>query len=449
LILPDGPAAALPRQADFFRCGGNVVPTPAIAQADGEACLAGRGGALLTVDMAGRKAVAAARVVREVESLPLFDAIDRVCAARVEASIDIPPFANSAMDGYAVSCADLAGNTPCRLPLGGRLAAGDAAIGAGAGTGSAIRILTGAPVPAFCDAVVMQEDCSVRDGQVAFQASPKPGQNIRLAGEDVRRGSALVGAGEMLTPPRLALLAAAGVASVPVRRRLRVGLLSTGNELREPGDALRSGQIYNSNRYFLRAALRREWIELRDFGIVTDDAGAIRDLLRTACAACDIVLTTGGVSAGDADHLFAVLHDANAELSVLKVAMRPGKPVTVARLGATLVIGLPGNPFAAAVTFRQIALPAIRAGAGLGEVWPQRFAAVSGFCYPHKPGRTEFVPVTWSTRDETGRPVLTMLGRGSSASLSPFACARAMAILTADAGGIVPGMPLDIELLCE
>ena len=425
-----------------------MLPKPVSSLSPKQTCLAGKAGEVLPVDIAGAKAIKAALPVTGTETLPLIEADGRVCASPIVSNIDLPPFDNSAMDGYAVRLRDFSGPGSWSLPVVARIPAGQPATSS-CPPGCTVRIFTGAPVPQGFDAVVMQEHCERSGGMATFSMKPRAGQNIRRAGEDVAKGAAVVATGEPLTPARIALLAAIGTATVEVRRKIRIGLISTGNELVEPGEPLGPGQIYNSNRFFLRSALARPWIETVDFGIVADDPEAIRTMVSAAARNCDVVITTGGVSAGEEDHMMDVLRRENAELEVLKVAMRPGKPVTVGRIGSAQFFGLPGNPYAAAATFARIALPAIRTTAGLSTVDAQWMPAVSGFAYSRKPGRTEYVPVTWSRRDADGLPVVEMLGRGSSASLGPLATARATAVLPPEMPEIVPGTKLRIEQLCE
>ncbi|CAM5325794.1 molybdopterin molybdotransferase [Aquamicrobium terrae] len=407
-------------------------------------CSVGAAGEILPVDVAAAKAIAAARPVVEVERVALLEARGRIAARPVGSPMRLPPFDNSAMDGYAVRRADLSGDGPWRLPVQGLVKAGDAA---SAPEGKcAVRIFTGAPVPEGFDAVVMQERCEVRGGGVVIGCMPRPGENVRRAGEDVGSGSRLVDSGDVLTPQRLALLAGAGIAEVEVYRKVRVSVVSTGNELREPGETLAPGQIYNSNRTFLRSSLASlPWVEALDFGIVADNREALLQTFAEAVDRSDVIVTTGGVSAGEEDHVAAVLRDSGAELEVLKVAMRPGKPLKVGLIGGALVAALPGNPNAALVTFRQIALPAIRTAGGLRQVRPEWQAARSGFAYGKLLGRTEFVPVRIVSQDADGLPVLEMLGRGSSASLSALAFADGIAILPPDVEAVEPGTPLRFE----
>lgn len=396
-------------------------------------------------EVAAARAVAIANSLVETEKLLLAEATGRVVAAAIDTPIAIPPFDNSAMDGYAVRRAELAGEGPWTLRVAGRIAAGGPGVGS-PGEG-ALRIFTGAPVPPGFDAVVMQERARPEDDTVVISGRrPAAGENIRRAGEDVSLGARLLEPSMTLSPQHLALLAGAGVATVEVFRKVRIGIISTGSELRDPGEELLHGQIYNSNRVMLRATLAGlAWADLRDFGIVPDDRRLVEAALSRAAASCDVVVTTGGVSAGDEDHVAAILRDGGASVEVVNVAMRPGKPVKIGQIGHALFAGLPGNPNAALVTFRQIALPAIRAIAGLGDIYPAWQPAISGFAYAKRPGRTEFVPVRVSGRNDRGLPVLEMLGRGSSASLSAMALADGIALLPPHDEAIETGMSLRYE----
>ena len=404
-------------------------------------CTAGRADTALSLQAARLRALAAARPLREVETLPLLAARGRVLAGPAVAVIDLPPFDNSAMDGFAIHASDLSAGT---LRVEGRVLAGDPP-GAPLRAGSVRRIMTGAPVPPGTAAIVMQEHVR-RDGiWVHLDAPVRDGANLRRRGEDQPAGAEALAAGHLLSPASMALLAGCGLVSVSVLRRLRVTLLSTGSELREPGAAIGPGQIVNTNRVLLAALLAEPWIDLEDIGIIADDPAAVRTAIREAAARSDVIVSSGGVSAGEADHVLDALQAEDAALDVLKVAIRPGKPLTVGRVGGALWVGLPGNPFAAAVTYTQVARPALWRTAGLGSMPDLWIPAVSGFDYERTTGRTEFVPVTWEARDALGRPILHRLGCGASASLRPLATARGLAAIPSAQARIQPGSLLIFE----
>ncbi|MDP5306170.1 molybdopterin molybdotransferase MoeA [Paracoccus spongiarum] len=403
----------------------------------------------MSVDAARLRAVAAAAPVPDTEGLALDQACGRVLAGSVAAASALPPFDTSAMDGYAMRLPDLTGAGPWQLTVALQIAAGTTAAHALA-PGNAARILTGAPIPAGADAVVMQEHVTRSGDRITLTRRPRPGQNIRRRGEDVASGAQALPPGVALTPPRLALLAGCGLPRVTVRRRVRVAILSTGTELAEPGRPLAPGHIHNSNRVLLRSTLARlAWTETTDLGILPDNPHAIRATIRQAALAHDVIISSGGVSVGERDHILDVLRAEAAELEVLKIAIRPGKPLTVGRLGATLYFGLPGNPYAAAITFAQIARPALRKIAGLTEDPDSWLPGIAGFTYHRRMARREYVPVTWSRRDAVGRPVLDRLGQGASASLSPIAAAMGIAVIPPELATVHPGQPLRVEVLAE
>lgn len=358
----------------------------------------------------------------------------------------LPPFDNSAMDGYALRAADIAGSGHTTLPVTGRIAAGQGAP-PDLAPGTSQQIFTGAPLPGGADAVVMQEHVTREAGRITLVGPVAAGLNVRRRGEDHQKDAAVLAAGQRLGPTRIAILAGVGVAEVTVFRTLRLGLFSTGSELQEPGAPLGAGKIYNTNRVMLRAALADPCIAVRDYGIVADDPGAIRSAIRRACVENDVVLTSGGVSVGGEDHVLDMLRAEDARLDVLKVAIRPGKPLSVGRVQEALFIALPGNPYAAFVTFLKLARPAIAQCTGLTEAEDRWLPGVADFSFPRQPGRREFLPVTWDARDALGRPVLQLLGRGASARLSPVASARGLAEIESSIADVRTGMVLPVEPL--
>lgn len=355
---------------------------------------------LLPLDDALARLQAAARPLGDVQTVSTFDADGRVLAHDVVSDLQVPPHDNSSMDGYAVACADLAAPGTL-LAVTQRIAAG--ASGQPLHSGQAARIFTGAPVPPGADAVVMQEDCVAIDqgadgspGQVRVLVVPSPGQWIRRAGEDVTRGAVVLARGERLSPASLGMAASVGLAALQVARRPRVALFSTGDELVMPGDVapadMRPGAIYNSNRFFLRAMLLRLGCEVSDLGIVPDRRDATVQALRDASQQHDLILTSGGVSVGEEDHIRpAVL--SLGHLDLWQIAMKPGKPFAYGQVGAAQFIGLPGNPVSSFVTFALLVRPFLLLLQGVRQVAPVVTMARADFDWPRPDRRREFLRV--------------------------------------------------------
>lgn len=335
---------------------------------------------LLAFDEARARLMAAGGTITlDAESVPTLTAAGRVLAEDVVSPVAVPPCDNSAMDGYALRCADISAHrkdrqSAARLPVAQRIAAG--AVGTPLLPGTAARIFTGAPIPPGADAVVMQEQCRADGDEVLIDHRPQPGENIRRCGEDIALGTTVLSVGTRLGPAQLGVAASVGAASLRVRRRLRVALFSTGDELVMPGEPLpvRPGAIYNSNRYTLYGLLSELGCVVSDLGIVPDALAATRARLREAANEHDLILTSGGVSVGEEDHVKAAV-DAEGELSLWKLAIKPGKPlaygrIKVSRCGTAHAdsahfIGLPGNPVSSFVTFVMLVRPFVRAAQGV------------------------------------------------------------------------------------
>ncbi|MEO9330865.1 molybdopterin molybdotransferase MoeA [Ectopseudomonas guguanensis] len=339
--------------------------------------------------------LADAAAIEQTEQVALAEAAGRVLAEPLIAALDLPPWANSAMDGYALRLADWNGQP---LPVSQRIQAGTAPEPLQPGT--CARIFTGAPLPAGADSVEMQENVELDEsGQVRFCEPLRVGQNIRAQGQETRAGDCVLPAGTRLGPIELGLAASLGAAELKVRRRLRVAVLSTGDELVEPGQALGPGQIYNSNRRLLIAWLQRLGCAVVDAGILPDDLQRTREALG-GLGDVDLILSTGGVSVGEADYLGLALREAG-ELALWKLAIKPGKPLTFGHYQGVPVIGLPGNPASTLVTFGLLARPYMLRRLGVQRVEPLGFAVPAGFTWG-KPGvRREYL----RARLENGRVV--------------------------------------------
>ena len=340
--------------------------------------------------------LAEAAPICEREIVPLAAADGRVLATDLVAGLDLPPWPNSAMDGYALRLADWHGEP---LPVSQRILAGQAP--GPLQPGSCARIFTGAPMPAGADTVEMQENIELlADGRVHFREPLRAGQNVRPQGQETRAGEQVLAAGTRLGPVELGLAASLGCAVLAVRRRPRVAVVSTGDELVEPGQPLGPGQIYNSNRSLLCAWLQRLGCDVRDAGILPDDAQRTREAL-AALVDADLIISTGGVSVGEADYLGQVLRE-EGELALWKLAIKPGKPLTCGHFRGVPVLGLPGNPASTLVTFALLARPYLQRRLGVARVEPLAVAVPAGFTWS-KPGkRREYL----RARLENGRAVL-------------------------------------------
>lgn len=333
---------------------------------------------LISVDEATSRILESASSVEQSEIVGIEEALGRVLAEDVCSTINVPGYDNSAMDGYAVRSTDCA-EAGARLSVTQRIPAGQTGCQLDAGT--AARIFTGAPIPPGADAVVMQEHCEQEAEQVIINRSVKLGQNIRRAGEDILQGSVILKTGHRLRPQELGLLASVGLAEVSVKRKLKVATFFTGDEIIEPGNKLGEGQIYNSNKYTIKGLLQMTGCEIIDLGIVPDTLEATREVLQRASSQADLVITSGGVSVGEEDYVRLVLEQLG-ELTMWRIAMKPGKPVAFGKVGNALFMGLPGNPVSTFVTFLLFAKLLIRKMEGADKFLPVKMTVISDFEWP-------------------------------------------------------------------
>ncbi|CAH2605576.1 Molybdopterin molybdenumtransferase (plasmid) [Rhodovastum atsumiense] len=392
-------------------------------------------GSQLTVEEAQRLITGNVAPVEGVERVVLADACRRVLAEDVLSPCDLPPFDNSAVDGYAVRIADL--DNAGRLPIEGTLAAGAAAVGP-LQPGTACRVLTGAAIPSGADTVFMQEDVHVNeDRTVTLPAGLRRGANLRRAGEDVACGALALPRGRRLRAQDLALAAALGLRDLPVRRRVRVALFSTGNEIVEPGSPLGPAQRYDSNRTLLASLVKAAGATVTDLGILPDQAVATRRAIMDAVAGHDVILTSGGVSAGDEDHVRAVLKE-SGQLVFWRLAIKPGRPVAMALVGGVPAVGLPGNAVAAFVTFLHVVRPLLAALAGMAVPAVPTVPVVAGFSYRKKAGRREFMGVRLETGPDAV-PVAYKHSRDGSAALTSLTETDGLVALPESATAVAPG----------
>lgn len=347
------------------------------------------GGNLLTADEALAILHRRIRPVTGREDIPLADGLGRVLAADVTAGTDVPAFDNAAVDGFALRAADLSADGPTTLQVAGRAAAGHPERRPLA-AGEAVRIFTGAMLPAGADTVVMQEDVDARDGRVVVPAGLSEGANRRRAGEDSRAGAVVLQAGRRLRPQDLALAASVGCTRLPVHQRLRVAVFSTGDELREPGDTLPPGAVHDANRYMLLALLQSLGAAASDLGILPDDREVVQTALAEAAGTHQLLLTSGGVSTGEEDHVRAAV-EALGQLHFWRLPIKPGRPLALGQVGGTAFVGLPGNPVAVMVCFLRFARPLVLGLGGASAPPPRYYRVPAGFALKKKPGRREWL----------------------------------------------------------
>ncbi len=390
--------------------------------------------------------------VIDTEKVTLRAAAGRIAAADVVAARDVPPHDNSAVDGFAVYFDDLSADTDTTLPVFGRAAAGHP-LGRPQKRGEAVRIFTGAPMPAGengseaggPDTVLMQEDCTVESDagsdQVVIPLGIRKGANRRLCGEDVRVGATVLTAGQRLRPQEIGLAASIGLTELAVYRPLRVAIMSTGDEVFEPGADLPTGGIYDANRYSLLALLDRLGCEVTDLGILPDDQDAISDVLSKAATHHDALISSGGMSVGEEDHLSATV-SALGQLHFWKLAIKPGRPVALGQIGGVAFIGLPGNPAAMMVTFLRLARPALLRIASVIDIEPHLYKVQAGFDHVKKPARREYVRVRLAA-DKDGNLVAHKFPRDGAGILTSLVEADGLVELSEDTTQLTVGTMVD------
>jgi molybdenum cofactor synthesis domain len=405
--------------------------------------LPGHGHKATPLATARERIVADIAPVSERETVGLRDALGRVLAEPVRAAVDVPSHRNSAMDGYALASPDLPQNGSAALEIVGTSWAGRPYEGTLA-PGQCVRIMTGASVPEATDTVVMQEHVRLDGGKAVIEAGHRAGQNVRPAGEDIRRGDIALDAGTVLTPARLGLLASIGVGSVSVLRRPRVAIFSTGDELRSIGEELGAGQIYDSNRYTLHGMLSRLAVEVIDLGVIPDTREATQQAFEDASRLADVIITSGGVSVGDADFVTETL-ERHGRIDFWKVAMKPGKPIAFGRFGPALFFGLPGNPVSVMVTFYQVVRPALRALTGATDRDPP--ILVRAACESRlrkRPGRMEFQRGVLEQQAD-GSYTVRSSGHQGAGVLRSMSEANCFIVLGLEQGDVEPGTTVDVQ----
>lgn len=396
---------------------------------------------LISLEEAQQKMLSQLTPVTDSLSVPLAEAVGRITAKAVTSPIAVPPFDNSAMDGYAVRLADASSGQP--LPVAGKAFAG-APFNGEWPQGSVIRIMTGAPVPAGCEAVVMQEQTETQGDAIMITAPVRLGQNIRLIGDDIQPGTVVLEAGARLGAAELPLLASLGIAQVSVLRKLRVAIFSTGDELQPVGEPLAEGQIYDTNRFAVSLMLHKLGCEVIDLGIIKDDPAALRAAFIEADRQADVVITTGGVSVGEADFTKTMLEELGA-ISFWKLAIKPGKPFAFGRLNSSWFCGLPGNPVSAVVTFYQLVQPLLATLTGQQKsALPPRQKVRCASQLKKSPGRLDFQRGILR-QNAQGELEVETTGMQGSHVFSSFALANCFIVLERDRGNVEPGEWVEVE----
>lgn len=395
---------------------------------------------LMPVEAAMNKLLGAILPVTETEQVALADCLGRVLGADVKSTLNVPPHDNSGMDGYALRAADLAdadtlllvGQSFAGHPFDGEIEAGQCA-----------RIMTGATIPAGADCVIMQERTEADGDLIRFDVKVDVGNNVRRKGEDIAEGDVVLSKGRKITAADIGLLASLGIADVTVFRQITVALFSTGDELKTPGEPLGYGDIYESNRFTVAAMMQRLGVKVLDLGIIPDDKELIRQAFKTADEQADVVVSSGGVSVGDADYTKDIL-DEQGQIGFWKLAIKPGKPFAFGNLPSSYFVGLPGNPVSAMVTFHQLAVPALRKLMGQGEFEHPRIQAKLTSPIKKRPGRTDYQRGIFTI--DNGQAVVCTTGSQGSGILSSMSVGNCYIILPKEGGSVEAGEEVTVEL---
>ena len=390
----------------------------------------------LDCDEAINRILAAVSAIEDEETVNIHDAFDRITATPIVSQINVPGHVNSAVDGYAVAAGSLPAEGTSELEVVGSSFAGKPYSGA-FGEGQAVRIMTGAVVPVGADLVIMQENANRSGDTVVIDNRTKPGDNVRAAGEDIKVGEEVLAPGSHIGPAELGLIASLGIAHVTVKRQIRVAFVSTGDELKGVGQTLAPGEIYDSNRYTLFGMLKRMNVEIIDLGVVVDERDAVRSALKEAASRADMVITSGGVSVGEADYIKEILQEIG-EVKFWKVAMKPGRPLAFGKIGSAFFFGLPGNPVSVMVTFYQFVRPALlklMGGTASDFITVQARAANP---LKKRPGRMEFQRGYLEIAEDGELRVSTDKDQGSGI-LSSMSRANCFIVLPIDQGRVEQG----------
>ena len=396
----------------------------------------------LSADAALQQVKAGVNRVKGIEKIAIREALNRILAEDIRSRINVPSGTNSAMDGYAVNGADIPAGGAAGLNVLGTAWAGKPFAGI-VTPGNCVRIMTGAIMPEGADTVIIQEDVQTDGSGIRIDGSTRKGDNVRQAGEDIAAGDLVLTSGRRLNPADIGLIASLGIAEVSVVRRLRVAFFSTGDELRSIGETLNDGAIYDSNRYTLYGMLERMGTDIIDMGVIKDDLEALEEAFSIAASNADVLITSGGVSVGEADYIKEILAKLG-KVDFWKVAIKPGRPLAFGHVGDAVFFGLPGNPVSVMVTFYEFVQPALRKMIGEDDAGVLTLKARCDSRLKKRPGRVEYQRGILQ-QDEDGNLVVVKTGAQGSGILTSMSQANCFIILPLDSGGIEPGMYVDIQ----